>query len=106
MAFEAAHQLRRQGGEVEAVLMIDTRAKYPTLYEAAWQILRMRAQGKAVPLSRLFKRAGQAINLWMLGQRKKVLSWPLAKLRNIGMPNTRANCQRSLTRRVCLCSGH
>jgi thioesterase domain-containing protein len=80
MAFEAAHQLRRQGGEVEAVLMIDTRAKYPSLYQAAWQILRMRAQGKAVPLSRLFKRAGKAINLWMLGQRKKVLSWPLVRV--------------------------
>jgi thioesterase domain-containing protein len=80
MAFEAAHQLRRQGGEVEAVLMMDTRAKYPTLYQAAWKILRMGAQRKAVPLSRLFKRAGKAINLWMLGQKEKVLSWPLVRV--------------------------
>ena len=57
--------------------MLDTRAKYPTLYQAAWQILRMGAQGKAVPLSPILKRAGKAVNLWVLGQKKKALSWPL-----------------------------
>jgi thioesterase domain-containing protein/acyl carrier protein len=80
MAFEAAHQFQSQGGEVEAVLMIDTRAKYPSLHQATWQILQMLAQGESVPLSRLFKRAGKAVNWWMLGQKEKMLSWPLVRV--------------------------
>jgi thioesterase domain-containing protein len=40
MAFEAAHQLRERGGEVETVLLLDAPAEYPAWHRTAWQNLR------------------------------------------------------------------
>jgi thioesterase domain-containing protein len=37
IAFEVAHQLRKQGGDVDLVILFDTWAKYPTAREVAWQ---------------------------------------------------------------------
>jgi thioesterase domain-containing protein len=39
MAFEAAHQLRAEGVQVDAVLLLDTETKYRPPYEDAWQNL-------------------------------------------------------------------
>ncbi|HVS81946.1 MAG TPA: amino acid adenylation domain-containing protein [Pyrinomonadaceae bacterium] len=36
MAFEAAHQFQLQGGNVDAVILFDTWAKFPRLREVAW----------------------------------------------------------------------
>ena len=40
MAFEAAHQIRQQGGKVETLILLDAAAQYPTEYELAWWRLR------------------------------------------------------------------
>ncbi len=40
VAFEVAHQLQRQGGKVESVILFDTWAKTPNPYHIAWQNLR------------------------------------------------------------------
>ena len=39
IAFEAAHQLNRQGGKVEMVILLDTQLKDPTPHHVAWQKL-------------------------------------------------------------------
>jgi thioesterase domain-containing protein len=39
MAFEAAHQLHRQGREVEMVILLDAQLTYPTPHHVAWQKL-------------------------------------------------------------------
>jgi amino acid adenylation domain-containing protein len=36
MAFEIAHQLRKRGGKVDLVILLDTRAKHGNAYQAAW----------------------------------------------------------------------
>jgi len=40
MAFEAAHQLNRRGGNVEMVMLLDAQAQYPAPRRVAWQRLR------------------------------------------------------------------
>jgi len=40
IAFEAAHQLEKLGGKVDAVVLIDTEARSLSRYKLAWQILR------------------------------------------------------------------
>jgi thioesterase domain-containing protein len=40
IAFEAAHQLHKLGGKVEAVILIDTQARPVNRYKLAWQIWR------------------------------------------------------------------
>jgi amino acid adenylation domain-containing protein len=37
IAFEVAHQIQRQGGHVDTVMLFDTWAKYTTAREAAWR---------------------------------------------------------------------
>ncbi len=39
IAFEAARQLKEQGGKVEMVILLDTEAKYPTWLDVAWVTL-------------------------------------------------------------------
>jgi thioesterase domain-containing protein len=40
MAFEAAHQFNRRGGKVELVMLLDSRAKYPSPHQVAWEKLK------------------------------------------------------------------
>jgi thioesterase domain-containing protein len=40
MAFEAAHQFNRLGGKVELVMLLDSKAKYPSPHKVAWELLR------------------------------------------------------------------
>jgi thioesterase domain-containing protein len=40
MAFEAAHQFNRSGGQVELVMLLDSKAKYPLPHVVAWQKLK------------------------------------------------------------------
>jgi thioesterase domain-containing protein len=43
MAFEAAHQVNRRGGKVRAVMLLDSRAKYPTQWEKFKQVWKGKA---------------------------------------------------------------
>lgn len=40
MAFEVAHQFNRSGGQVELVILLDSKAKYPPPHVVAWQKLK------------------------------------------------------------------
>jgi thioesterase domain-containing protein/acyl carrier protein len=67
MAFEAAHQFLRQGGNVETVILLDTWARSPTPHQVAWH--QWRQNWKQAPNgSRL--RSSWRIARWLLGQEK------------------------------------
>jgi amino acid adenylation domain-containing protein len=67
MAFEAAHQLQRQGGNVEMVMLLDAWARSPNPRRAAWH--QWRQNWKQAPNgSRL--RSAWRISRWLLGQEK------------------------------------
>jgi hypothetical protein len=40
MAVEAAHQLNERGARVEMVLLLDSKARYPTPHKVAWEKLK------------------------------------------------------------------
>jgi len=67
MAFEAAHQFQRQGGNVEMVILLDTWARSPPPRQVAWH--KWRQNWKQAPHgSRL--RSSWRISRWLLGQEK------------------------------------
>jgi thioesterase domain-containing protein len=95
MAFEAAHQLKEQGGKVELVILLDAQAKYPAPHQVAWQHLQ-KDWGRA-PQLRLTDRTSQSIAS-RLGSSWSIIRWMLRKemgklgrraLRNPGELTTR-----------------
>jgi amino acid adenylation domain-containing protein len=79
MAFEAAHQIRKQGGQVELVVLFDTWAKLPNPYLVAWHQWRQDwKQQPPIGLSpqRLSQSIGSRarstwrITRWLLGQER------------------------------------
>jgi thioesterase domain-containing protein len=47
MAFEAAHQINRRGGKVKAVMLLDSKAQYPSLWVMGWAKLKNAWKRKA-----------------------------------------------------------
>jgi thioesterase domain-containing protein len=71
MAFEAAHQFQRQGGNVEMVILLDTWARSPAPLQVAWH--QWRQKWKQAPNgSRL--RSAWHIGRWLL-EREKFGIW-------------------------------
>jgi amino acid adenylation domain-containing protein len=68
MAFEAAHQLQKQGGNVEMVILLDSYIKEPRWYQKTWYRLRKQAPNK--PTAELIR--------WMVVNETKRL-WRLLK---------------------------
>ena len=68
MAFEAAHQLRRQGVKVELIILLDAPAKYATPRQIAWQKLTQVWQCGSGSRSSIGFRLGSSLRvvLWML----------------------------------------
>jgi thioesterase domain-containing protein len=76
MAFEAAHQLKEQGGKVELVMLLDAPAKYPAPHHVAWQHLQ-KDWGRAAQL-RLSDRTTESIAS-RLGSSSSIIRWLLRK---------------------------
>ena len=75
MAFEAAHQFQKQGGEVEIVLLFDTWAKFPASYRIAWK--KWQQVWKQAPNGASTGRLSQLIG-YRLRSSWRVIRWFLA----------------------------
>jgi thioesterase domain-containing protein len=68
IAFEVAHQFKRQGGDVVAVMLLDTWGGYPTFFKAVsfilWRGCRIALSGRSVPSIRLHVRTSWLIAKW------------------------------------------
>ena len=81
IAFEAAHQLRKRGGKVEYVVLIDTEARPVSQYKLAWQIWRQgwRHPAKGSSANRVSRSLGSSVrntwhtSWWLLGKARKKL---------------------------------
>ena len=81
IAFEVAHQLQKQGGSVDLVILFDTWAKYPTAPEVAWHQWRQdwkRDPDQLSPdqLSQSFGsrlKRSWLVTQWMLAQEAKIV---------------------------------
>jgi hypothetical protein len=81
IAFEAAHQLRKLGGKVEFVILIDTAVRSPNRYKLAWRIWRQdwKQPPNGLSADRVFQSLGSRMRStwhttwWLLGKVKKRL---------------------------------
>jgi amino acid adenylation domain-containing protein len=78
IAFEVAHQLQKQGSDVDLVILFDTWAKYPTAREVAWHQWRQNWKRKPNQMwthqslgSRL--KRSWLVGQWMLAQEAQVV---------------------------------
>ncbi len=88
MAFEAAHQLNKQRGNVEMVLLLDAPAKYPAPHQVAWQKLQIDWNPKRN--QRSTDRASQTIAS-RLASSWSIIRWMLVKeIKQLARPFRRA----------------
>jgi amino acid adenylation domain-containing protein len=81
IAFEAAHQLRKLGGKVEFVILIDTAVRPPNRYKVAWQIWRQdwKQSSNGLATDKVFQSLGTRMRStwhttwWLLGKVKNKL---------------------------------
>ena len=89
MAFEAAHQFQRQGGNVEMVMLLDTWARSPIPHQVAWHKWRQdwKQASNGLSTDRLAGWIGARlrnswrVTRWLLGQQKFRVGLSLNRLR-------------------------
>jgi thioesterase domain-containing protein len=97
MAFEAAHQINRRGGKVKAVMLLDSKAKYPAPHMVAWE--KLKQDWQRIANSRSIYGSAQTIVSffsmlqWMFVSELKLLwrRFKHAALGDLGVPTMRCD---------------